>query len=364
MKKRAVILLVCCAVLAGCMLPVFGSGGNDNALVTKSYLERTFFGQLVETVSGWVADARESLLDQEEEKLDGLGRDYLEQLGQDTVPAGMQVTETFTDGGGERYDTVSLFAGSGLVWHSGTGTVSGKLIDLTDGAEVTASGLLTEGHRYLAAQDTVITVCSLTARWAVEGVWSTTSDGISIKDIPFTDVAATSWYYENVVYVYNRDLFNGTSSTTFSPLYTMDRNMLTTVLYRMAGEPAAAGPASCADIEAGRWYTDGAVWAVSCGIVNGMVDDGLFHPSQKLQREEIALMLYQYAAWLGRDTSARTDLSAFSDSDSISDTAREAISWAAALRLFRGYDGKLGPADNVERAQVAALLQRFEEWLG
>lgn len=364
MKKRAVILTVCCALLLCCFLPVFGSSGSDNALVTKSYLEKTFFGQLTAAVSGWVTDAREGLLVQEEERLDGLGRGYLEQLGQDAVPAGMQVTANFADGGGERHDTVSLLAGSGLIWHAGAGAVSGKLVDLTDGAELAASGALAAGHRYLAVQDTVITVSSLTARWAVEGVWATTSDGISIKDIPFTDVAATSWYYENVVYVYNRDLFNGTTATTFSPLYTMDRNMLTTVLYRMAGEPAAAGPAGCADIEADRWYTDGAVWAVSCGIVNGMVDDGLFRPEQKLKREEIALMLYQYAAWLGLDTSARSDLSAFSDSDSISDTAREAMSWAAALGIFRGYSGMLGPGENVERAQVAALLQRFEEWMG
>lgn len=367
MKKRALILIVCCAVLAGCLLPVFGSG-SENALVTKSYLERTFFGQLAQQVSEWVGGSRSELLSREEETLNGIGRDYLEQLGRDSIPAGMQYAAAPVQGGGERHDTVSLLAGSGVVWLSGTATVSGALIDLTEGSDIPASGAVVAGHRYLAVQDTVLTVTSLTAYWTVEGVWSTTSDGVSIKDIPFTDVSSTRWYYENVVYVYNRGLFNGTSESLFSPDYPMVRSMLAQVLYRMAGEPAAGAQSRCSDIEARRWYTDSAVWAVSNGIVGGMIDDGLFRPDQNLTREEIALMLYQYARWLGLDTSGRADLSSFADSASVSPVARDAVSWAVSNEIIRGYAGDsgmlIGPDQPVVRAQVAALLQRFEELQG
>lgn len=361
MRRRVCAMLLGALCLCACVLTVCGSDNPSSALVSRSYLEGGFWDQLVQLAADRIAQARGEVAAAAEELLDELGRGRLEQLGQDSIPAGMEYTSAFVRSGGERHDTVSLLAGSGLIWHSGSGAVNGKLIDLTTGAE---SASLTPGHRYLAEQNAVITVSSLVAYWSVEGIWVTTSDGVSIKDIPFTDVKQGSWYYENVVYVYNRGLFNGTSSTSFTPDGNIFRDMLSAVLYRMAGSPSVTGEPPCADIETGKWYSSGACWAVSAGIMEGMVDDGLFHHDLELKREEIALMLYHYAQWLGRDTSQRADLTAFSDSDKLSSTAAEAMSWAVSLRIFRGGDGKLGPGDPVTRSQVAALLERFEEWLG
>ena len=44
-----------------------------------------------------------------------------------------------------------------------------------------------------------------------------------------------AWYAEAVKYVTEQGLMNGTSETTFSPMLSMSRSMLVTVLYRLEG---------------------------------------------------------------------------------------------------------------------------------
>ena len=50
----------------------------------------------------------------------------------------------------------------------------------------------------------------------------------------------------------------------------------------------------------------------------------------------------------------------FSDADSVSDYAQNALIWATQNGILNGYgDGRIGPKANAERAQVAAMMARF-----
>jgi hypothetical protein len=90
---------------------------------------------------------------------------------------------------------------------------------------------------------------------------------------PFTDVATDDWYYDEVQYVAENGLMNGTGDTTFDPESDMTRAMLVTVLYRLEGEPAVTGTSGFSDVPGGTWYTDAVVWASENSIVEGYAAD-------------------------------------------------------------------------------------------
>ena len=178
--------------------------------------------------------------------------------------------------------------------------------------------------------------------------------------VPFTDVASSEWYYEAVQYVYNNELMNGMSATTFEPNSTTTRGMIVTMLYRLENEPAAAS-AGFTDVAAGQWYTDAVNWAAANNIVNGYGDDQ-FGPTDTITREQMMAILYRYAQYKGYDVTASADLSAYTDAANISSYAVSAMQWAVGEGLINGItDTTLVPGGSATRAQVAAILMRFCE---
>ena len=186
------------------------------------------------------------------------------------------------------------------------------------------------------------------------------AEGSQGTQMPFTDVASGEWYYEAVQYVYNNELMNGMSATTFEPNSTTTRGMIVTMLYRLENEPTAAS-AGFTDVAAGQWYTDAVNWAAANNIVNGYGDDQ-FGPTDTITREQMMAILYRYAQYKGYDVTASADLSAYTDAANISSYAVSAMQWAVGEGLINGVtDTTLVPGGSATRAQVAAILMRFCE---
>ena len=176
----------------------------------------------------------------------------------------------------------------------------------------------------------------------------------------FYDVRPGDWFAEDVKYAYDNGLMNGTGPFTFLPNAATTRAQVVTILYRMAGSPQVAG-VPFNDTPAGAWYTPAVAWAYHTGIVNG-VGEGRFAPDNPVTREQLAVMLRNYADAMRYPTFARADLSKFSDAGSVSSWARDAMSWANAVGLVNGVGGgRLNPGGQATRAQVAAILHRFRE---
>ena len=177
--------------------------------------------------------------------------------------------------------------------------------------------------------------------------------------LPFTDVTEGDWFYDAVRYAYETGLMDGVGDSLFAPNSETTRAQLVTILYRLEGEPEVSGTSGFTDVEADIWYTDAVAWAAQNGIVNG-VSDTEFAPGDDITREQLAAILYRYAACQGYDVSQRADLSGFGDASSISGYAQEALSWAHAQGLVLGFeDGSLRPQGTASRAQIAAVLMRF-----
>ena len=179
-----------------------------------------------------------------------------------------------------------------------------------------------------------------------------------VVTLPFTDVSEGDWFYDPVCYVYRQGLMTGTSATTFEPNTSLSRAMLVAVLHRLEGSPqASAGDFS--DVADGDWYAQAVNWAASVGVVNGF-DDGTFQPNTAITREQLAAILRNYNAYKGMDVTASGSLANYSDAASISDWAKESVTWAVGENLISGVtDDTLAPQACATRAQVAAILQRY-----
>ena len=165
-------------------------------------------------------------------------------------------------------------------------------------------------------------------------------------NLPFTDVASGSWYYDGVKYACDNGLMNGTSANAFSPNADTTRSMIVTILARMEGVNTSGGA---------TWYTRGREWAMENGISDGTNMEG------KITREQLAAMLYRYAKMKGYDVSASASLSGYTDASSVSGWAKEAMRWAVGSGLIQGSNNALTPQANASRAQIATILMRFAQ---
>lgn len=178
-------------------------------------------------------------------------------------------------------------------------------------------------------------------------------------ELPFDDVKPGDWFYNDVVYVYEKGIMDGVDNRVFSPNTTLNRAMFVTMLYRVAGEPTVSKTADFSDVPGDTWFSDAVAWASSQGIVDGY-DDDLFGPYNSLTREQLATILYRYAKWSGRSTYAPTDaLTGFADADKVSSYALDAMRWAVYTGLMQGSENGLEPQSSASRAQVAAIIHRF-----
>ncbi len=347
MKKKFVSGAVALVLLAGGVLAAF-SASQSEILVSLSYLTGTFWNDLKATVKQEV-----------DRDTTAIYNEATVQAGQISGGAG-----SFTVQAGVNGDIMTGTTGSGLIWMSGSGMVrSGALIDATAGSEVSVGGALSAGHRYLAGTDVTLIVASSAAQWMAEGKWSVAA-GDPVQppvSLPFTDVGQGAWYYDDVAYVYQNRLFHGDSPTRFAPEDKMQRCMMTTVLHRMAGEPAVNYSALFRDIPDGQWYTAGTVWAGSLGVVSG-VEPSRFDPFSHVTRQEIVVILYRYAQRMGYDVSASANLSGFGDAGAVASWGQQAVSWAVGSGILNGSNGLLLPNGDATRAEVAAILHRFTGW--
>lgn len=177
--------------------------------------------------------------------------------------------------------------------------------------------------------------------------------------LPFADVPSGSWYYDDIAYVYDAGLMTGLTATAFGPNLSTTRGMIVTILWRMENEPAAKHGCPFADVRRGSYYEQAIAWASENGIVTGF-DSSTFAPDRAITREQLAAILFRFAAYRGMDAvTLRENLSSFQDQAAISAYAVSALNWAVSEGLMQGTGDKLEPTGSATRAQVAAMLRRF-----
>ncbi len=182
------------------------------------------------------------------------------------------------------------------------------------------------------------------------------------EPLPFSDVPEDHWAYDAIQYVYGEGLMAGTGEATFSPSGTTTRGQIVTILWRLAGSPQVDYLMDFADVAPAAWYGEAVRWASALRIASGY-GDGRFGPDDPITREQLAVMLYQYAWNMGYDlTGGGMALREYGDYDRISGWALEALDWAVNAGIISGTgDSALSPQGRATRAQTAVMLQKFCE---
>lgn len=180
----------------------------------------------------------------------------------------------------------------------------------------------------------------------------------------FKDVPESAWYFNDVLYAFEKGLMKGTAGKTFEPNAVMTRAMLVYALHRMAGAPDAEYRGEQFFDIGGKWYSTAAEWALANKIVSGY-GGGRFGPDDPITREQMANILWRYAKYKGADIEKGEYPSLYDYEDVISADAsmREGLDWACTRGIItgKGEGNVLMPKEWATRAEAAAVLKRFAE---
>lgn len=195
-----------------------------------------------------------------------------------------------------------------------------------------------------------------------------TCPGYAFRDMP----APTDWAHEGLDYCIYHGYIAGTSASTVAPNGVCTRAQLVSILYRIQGEPTTVAGYELAklrapfdDVPRGQWYTDAIWWAKLTGVVSG-TSATTFDPSGEITREQLSVILYNYTKQFAPGSLTATgSLAGFPDAGSVSSWARTEMAWAVGNGLISGTGSGgvayLSPKGSATRAQVAAILMRFEQ---
>lgn len=190
---------------------------------------------------------------------------------------------------------------------------------------------------------------------------STTVNLVVYEPMTFEDISPDGWYYSSVAEAYYNGIMTGLDKKHFGPSDPLARAQFAVILHRLTGEENVEYRPAFPDVADGIWYTDAIMWASEAGIVNGYTDTGLFGPGDSINREQMAVMMYRFAQYLGIDTSGRADYSHFTDAKSVNAFAQDAMSWAIYTGIITGKDNGaiIDPQGNANRAECATIIMRF-----
>ena len=194
-----------------------------------------------------------------------------------------------------------------------------------------------------------VTSLTLTGSAAVYAGWN-----------PFTDAGSGDWYYEDVLYVYNRGLMEGTGEHSFSPDGAVTRGQIVTILWRLAGSPVVNFAMDFTDVTEETWCAEAIRWAAAEGIAQGF-DDGSFGQDRVVTREQLAAFLYREVQCQGGSFTGMWYFPLnYPDMEELGAFADEAMHWCVMTGVLQGTaDGRLAPKDTADRAQLSAILHRY-----
>lgn len=189
----------------------------------------------------------------------------------------------------------------------------------------------------------------------------------------FSDVK-DDWYTSSVQYVFDKQIMKGISGTNeFQPSKEISRAEIAQILYNLEGKPERKNEEifdMFKDVNSDAWYADAVSWAYEHNIIKGDRTEQRFSPNESATREQVAQILYRYAAYKGYDVSQTSDLENLLNVEKVSSWASAGVTWAVGAGVIKGvtnveesgvkcYD--LAPQGIVTRAQAATMMMRFCE---
>ena len=138
--------------------------------------------------------------------------------------------------------------------------------------------------------------------------------------------------------------------------------MLVTILWRMEGCPTVTKYTDFTDVSRDSYYYKAVQWAASKGIVSGY-GNGRFGPNDSITRQQLAVMLRNYANYKGKNTDSSVSLTSYTDYKDVATWAKTAMQWATKQGVINGSSSGektyLKPTGTATRAQGATMIYNY-----
>jgi hypothetical protein len=190
---------------------------------------------------------------------------------------------------------------------------------------------------------------------------STYGVGYKIPAPTFTDTAK-HWAKDNIDFVASRGLISGTSATAFAPDTAINRADFLLALGRLSGaEVSGYNASSFTDVNSSDPAMPYIEWAVKNKIVSGY-GNGKFGPNDSITREQMAVMMVNYAKATGYTLPVSRQTVIFADDVKISTYAKAAVKAIQQTGVVGGKDNnRFDPQGSATRAEASTILRRFVE---
>lgn len=175
----------------------------------------------------------------------------------------------------------------------------------------------------------------------------------------------THWALKSIQFIYDRGIMTGTSAEQFSPEAQMNRGMLITALGRLAGINVLDFKSkSFNDVDMSSYYGPYAEWSLISNITRGTGNDN-FSPDNLVTREELAVILVNFAKAMGYELASGEGAQSFEDGSFISTWAKEAVEIMRNSNIIQGDpNNNFNPKAPATRAEIATVLQGFIDYIG
>lgn len=174
----------------------------------------------------------------------------------------------------------------------------------------------------------------------------------------FPDVADKHWAKKVIDRAVSLGMLSGYDNGNFGPEDKVTRGQVAVILWNMAGKHGASGAAkNFSDVKPGAYYYQAVRWASSIGVVSGY-KDSMFGPNDYVTREQLAVMLANYAKYVAKKTveGSSADYASMSDAAKVSGFARSSVGWCFKNKIMSGSAGKVNPQGNATRAETAKMV--------
>ena len=128
---------------------------------------------------------------------------------------------------------------------------------------------------------------TLTFLWRAKGMPAPTK-----QDCPLTDVTEGAYYYEPVLWAFEKGLLSASDDGQFHAEDPVTRAQVVTFLYRAEGSPQPCSATPYSDVQDTDWFAPQAIWAYETGIV-ALNDAKTFSPNDPCNRAQYVNFLFR-----------------------------------------------------------------------
>lgn len=164
----------------------------------------------------------------------------------------------------------------------------------------------------------------------------------------FTDVKASDYFTQPVVWAVNNKITSGTAKDKFSPGNRCSQAQILSFLWRATGSPEPEGTMLAEGFDGTEYYYKAALWAAE----RGMIKEGSFDPNAPCTRAMAVTFMWNYAGSPSASPASFTDVPGNAD-------YAQAVAWAVEKGVTAGIgNNQFGPSQICSRGQIVSFLYR------